>query len=53
MYMGFVYLIEDVYNNTYKIGVTKGDPQTRMKKLQTGNSCKLELKYLYECEYPY
>jgi len=51
--MGFVYLIEDVYNNTYKIGVTKGDPQTRLKKLQTGNSCKLEIKHLYECEYPY
>lgn len=51
--MGFVYLIEDVYNNTYKIGVTKGDPQTRLKKLQTGNSCKLLIKYLYECEYPY
>lgn len=51
--MGFVYLIKDVYNNTYKIGVTKGDPQTRLKKLQTGNSCKLEIKYLYECEYPY
>lgn len=51
--MGFVYLIEDIYNNTYKIGVTKGDPQTRLKKLQTGNTCKLELKYLYECEYPF
>ena len=51
--MGFVYLIEDVYNNTYKIGVTKGDPQKRLKKLQTGNSCKLLIKYLYECEYPF
>lgn len=51
--MGFVYLIEDVYNNTYKIGVTKGNPQKRLKKLQTGNSCKLLIKYLYECEYPF
>lgn len=51
--MGYVYLIEDIDSRTYKIGVTKRDPQTRLKKLQTGNSCKLEIKYLYECEYPY
>lgn len=53
IYMGYVYLIQDIDNDTYKIGVTKGDPQTRLKKLQTGNSCKLEIKYLYECKYPY
>lgn len=51
--MGCVYLIEDSNNNCYKIGVTKGDPVKRLKKLQTGNPSKLELKYLYECEYPY
>lgn len=51
--MGIVYLIEDSNNNTYKIGVTKGDPEKRLKKLQTGNSSKLEIKYLYESEYPY
>lgn len=51
--MGFVYLIEDMDSRTYKIGVTKGDPQTRLKKLQTGNSSKLLIKHLYECEYPY
>lgn len=51
--MGYVYLIEDRNNNSYKIGVTKGDPEKRLKKLQTGNSSKLELKYLYECKYPY
>ena len=33
--------------------MTKGDPVKRLKKLQTGNPSKLELKYLYECEYPY
>ena len=44
--MGYVYLIQDINNNTYKIGVTKGDPLIRLKKLQTGNSCKLEIKYL-------
>ena len=51
--MGYVYLIEDRNSNTYKIGVTKGDPKKRLKKLQTGNSFELEIKYLYECEYPY
>lgn len=51
--MGYIYLIEDSNNNTYKIGVTKGDPEKRLKKLQTGNSSKLEIKYLYEYEYPY
>ena len=51
--MGIVYLIEDRNNSTYKIGVTKGDPVKRLKKLQTGNSSELVLKYTYECEYPY
>jgi hypothetical protein len=51
--MGIVYLIEDSNNNCYKIGVTKGDPVKRLKKLQTGNPSKLELKYIYECKYPY
>ena len=51
--MGIVYLIEDKNNNCYKIGVTKGDPVKRLKKLQTGNPSELELKYTYECEYPY
>lgn len=50
---GYIYLIEDSNNNTYKIGVTKGEPEKRLKKLQTGNSSKLEIKYLYKCEYPY
>jgi hypothetical protein len=51
--MGYVYLIEDRNNNSYKIGVTKNDSAKRLMKLQTGNSCQLEIKYLYECEYPY
>ena len=44
--MGCVYLIYDKNNNSYKIGVTKGDPNKRLKKLQTGNSCELEIKNL-------
>lgn len=51
--MGLVYLIEDVNNNTFKIGVTKQKIETRLKKLQTGNSTELQVKYLYECKYPF
>jgi hypothetical protein len=51
--MGYVYLIEDINNNTFKIGVTKGDVNKRLKKLQTGNSTELRVKFQFECEYPY
>ena len=50
--MGYVYLIEDTYNNSYKIGVAK-DVNKRIKALQTGNVCKLKLIYSYETKYPY
>ena len=52
MRMGYVYLIQDVYNNTYKIGVTK-DLNKRIKSLQTGNACELRLVESFETEYPY
>ena len=48
--MGYVYLIYDKNNNSYKIGVTKGDTNKRLKKLQTGNSCELEIKNLFCCD---
>lgn len=51
--MGYVYLIEDENNLTYKIGVTRSVNSNRIKKLQTGNSTKLKLKYLYKTEYPF
>ena len=51
--MGYVYLIEDVNNKTYKIGVTRDKSEKRLKKLQTGNSTELTIKYLYETEYPF
>lgn len=50
--MGFVYLIQDVYNNTYKIGVTK-NLEKRMRNLQTGNTCELRLVDSFKTEYPY
>ena len=52
MYMGYVYLIEDIYNNTYKIGVAK-DIDKRMKSLQTGNVCQLKLVCSFKTDYPY
>lgn len=51
--MGYVYLIEDSNNNTYKIGVTRKNDKRRLQKLQTGNSTKLTIKYLFETEYPF
>ena len=53
MKKGYVYLIADTNAETYKIGVTKGSPEKRLKALQTGNSTKLMLKEAYECEFPY
>lgn len=55
MYMkrGFVYLISDVEKNLYKIGVTTGSIENRMKKLQTGNGTELLLVNYYECDYPF
>lgn len=51
--MGYVYLIQDINNDTYKIGVTKGDPKTRLKKLQTGNSTELILRHVFKTKYPF
>lgn len=50
---GCVYLIRDISNNTYKIGVTKGDVKKRLKKLQTGNSTQLDVTYSYSTDYPF
>ena len=51
--MGYIYLIRNCENDTYKIGVTKNDPQKRVKQLQTGCSSPLDLLYSFETEYPY
>ena len=42
--MGCVYLLGDWdKENRYKIGVTRGDVDKRIKKLQTGNSGEIYL----------
>ena len=51
--MGYVYLIKDYLNGTYKIGATRGNIEKRIKKLQTGNSTELKVEYLFETEYPF
>lgn len=50
--MGYVYLIYDIFNNAYKIGVTK-DINKRMKTLQTGNVSPLKLVWDFKTDYPY
>jgi len=52
--MGYVYLICDPANDTFKIGVTKKlDIEERVRKLQTGNSTELFIRSFYQCEYPF
>ena len=48
--MGYVYLICDPVNDTFKIGVTKKlDIEERVRKLQT----ELFIRSFYQCEYPF
>lgn len=52
--MGSVYLLGDTkQEGIYKIGVTRGDINKRIKKLQTGNSSEIYLVSHYETEYPF
>lgn len=49
--MGYVYLFLEIDNSgaeTYKIGVTKNEPQKRINQLQTGNPRKIELLKAYK-----
>lgn len=52
--MGSVYLLGDWdKEGRYKIGVTRGDVEKRIKKLQTGNSGEIYLVSKYETEHPF
>ena len=49
--MGYVYLLLQVDSNgleTHKIGISKNDPEIRLKNLQTGNPNKISLHRKYE-----
>jgi predicted GIY-YIG superfamily endonuclease len=50
--MVFLYLIKNIDNSTYKIGVSK-NPSTRIKQLQTGNASKLEIIHIFKTTFPY
>lgn len=50
---GYIYLICDSSNDSFKIGVTSDICTKRMKKLQTGNSTELHICDTYKCKYPY
>lgn len=52
--MGSVYLLGDSEKEgIFKIGVTRGDIQKRIKKLQTGNAGEIYLVSYYETEHPF
>lgn len=51
--MGYVYLLLEVDkdgNERYKIGITKNDPELRVKQLQTGNPSKISVLRVYESD---
>lgn len=52
--MGCVYLLGDLEKENYfKIGVTRGKVENRIKKLQTGNSGEIYLVSSYETNHPF
>ena len=52
--MAFVYLLGDVGgDNVFKIGMTRGPIEKRIKQLQTGNGSEIYLVDYYETEYPF
>jgi hypothetical protein len=51
---GYVYLLADAEkDNIYKIGVTKGTIERRIKKLQTGNSGEIYLCRYFQTPHPF
>ena len=52
--MGCVYLLGEFgKDNIYKIGVTRGDVDKRIKKLQTGNSGAIYVVKTFETDHPF
>lgn len=52
--MAYVYLMGDSgQDNTFKIGVTRGEVNKRIKELQTGNGEEIYLVNYYETQYPF
>jgi hypothetical protein len=52
--MAFVYLLGDAgQDNCFKIGITRGKVEKRIKQLQTGNGEEIYLVNFYETDYPF
>lgn len=52
--MGFVYLLGNFeQENVYKIGITRGKIENRIKQLQTGSSGEIYLINYYKTKYPF
>lgn len=52
--MGYVYLLGDSgKDSSFKIGVTRGSIEKRIKKLQTGNDSDIFLVAYYETKNPF
>lgn len=52
--MAYVYLLGDTgQDDTFKIGITRGKIEKRIKQLQTGNGEEIYLVSYYETEYPF
>lgn len=52
--MAFVYLLGDFgQDNCFKIGITRGKIEKRIKQLQTGNGEEIYLVNYYETDYPF
>lgn len=51
---GYVYLLGDSLNEgIYKIGVTRGNVENRIKKLQTGNPGNIYIFSKHKTKYPF
>lgn len=50
---GYVYLICDAATEQYKIGVTRGSIEKRIKKLQTGNGNELHIVSYFPSKRPF
>lgn len=50
--VGTVYLICDPSTELFKIGMTRGDVNKRIRELQTGNSCEIHLVKKFDTPIP-
>ena len=50
---GYVYLLCNPTDDTFKIGVTKNEIEKRIKQLQTGNADNIFIASYHYTQYPY